>query len=183
MELAALARSKGLVNQVGYHFRHVEAFREAHRLLQAGALGQLTMYAPRPTMGLWWSQQRDRLGARASRKGAGVCTTMRLTRSIWSICWLVLRSRSVARTQQDFSREVEDEVYASLHFANGLSGQLAANWSDESFRKMSTKITIWGANGRLAIDRQEVPDLPAGAGERRGHTASGAGTRFDTRPI
>jgi predicted dehydrogenase len=29
------------------------------------------------------------------------------------------------------------------------------NWSDESYRKMSTKITIWGANGRITADRQE----------------------------
>ena len=30
------------------------------------------------------------------------------------------------------------------------------NWSDESYRKMSTKITIWGTKGRIYADRQEV---------------------------
>ena len=39
--------------------------------------------------------------------------------------------------------------------AGGATGQLAVNWSDESFRKMSTKISVWGANGRLVADRQE----------------------------
>jgi len=29
------------------------------------------------------------------------------------------------------------------------------NWSDESFRKMSTKISLIGTNGRLTADRQE----------------------------
>ena len=29
------------------------------------------------------------------------------------------------------------------------------NWSDESFRKMSTKISVWGTNGRITADRQE----------------------------
>jgi hypothetical protein len=29
------------------------------------------------------------------------------------------------------------------------------NWSDESHRKMSTAITVWGARGRLTADRQE----------------------------
>jgi scyllo-inositol 2-dehydrogenase (NADP+) len=32
---------------------------------------------------------------------------------------------------------------------------LCVNWSDESFRKMSTKISIWGTNGRVTADRQE----------------------------
>ena len=43
------------------------------------------------------------------------------------------------------------------------------NWSDESYRKMSTKITIWGTNGRIYADRQEcqaylrdTATLPAG---------------------
>ena len=41
-------------------------------------------------------------------------------------------------------------------FPDGATGQLAANWSDESFRKMSMQITIWGVNGRMRIDRQEI---------------------------
>ena len=54
-----------------------------------------------------------------------------------------------------FSRDVDDEVYATLEFGDGASGQLCINWSDESFRKMSTKVSVWGTNGRLVADRQE----------------------------
>ncbi len=72
-----------------------------------------------------------------------------------------------------FSRDVEDEVYCSLHYAGGASGQLCVNWSDESLRKMSTKVSVWGTNGRLSADRQEcqlylrephaaLPGTPAG---------------------
>jgi scyllo-inositol 2-dehydrogenase (NADP+) len=68
---------------------------------------------------------------------------------------------------------VEDEVYCSLHYDDGASGQLCVNWSDESFRKMSTKISVWGTQGRVTADRQEcqiylrdahpaLPDTPAG---------------------
>ena len=32
---------------------------------------------------------------------------------------------------------------------------MSVNWSDESYRKMSTKMTIMGTNGRLYADRQE----------------------------
>ena len=34
--------------------------------------------------------------------------------------------------------------------------QLNVNWSDESQRKMATKITLWGTQGRVYADRQEV---------------------------
>ena len=55
-----------------------------------------------------------------------------------------------------FSRDVEDEIYASLFYENGMTGQIAANWSDESQRKMSTKVTVWGTNGKVVADRQEL---------------------------
>jgi predicted dehydrogenase len=54
-----------------------------------------------------------------------------------------------------FSKDVDDEIYCTLHFASGASGQLSVNWSDESHRKMSTRISVWGTNGRITADRQE----------------------------
>ena len=54
-----------------------------------------------------------------------------------------------------FSQDVDDEVYCTLRYANGASGQLSVNWSDESFRKMSTKVSVWGTRGRVTADRQE----------------------------
>ena len=55
-----------------------------------------------------------------------------------------------------FSRDTDDEVYGTLYFDPGLTAQLSVNWCDESQRKMSTKLTIWGTNGRIYADRQEV---------------------------
>ena len=50
-----------------------------------------------------------------------------------------------------FSSDVDDEIYSTLQFANGAYGQLATNWSDESYRKMSVKVSIWGTNGRINV--------------------------------
>ena len=47
-------------------------------------------------------------------------------------------------------------VFASLHLKDGLSGQLAVNWSDETYRKMSTSITIWGEKGKIICDATEL---------------------------
>jgi predicted dehydrogenase len=61
-----------------------------------------------------------------------------------------------ARMQSVFSKDVEDAVYAIFSYANGMSGVLETNWSDETFRKMSTTITASGAKGKLVVDRQEL---------------------------
>jgi predicted dehydrogenase len=47
-------------------------------------------------------------------------------------------------------------VFGTLYYDNGLSGQISVNWSDESYRKMTTMITITGTAGRIHADRQEV---------------------------
>ena len=55
-----------------------------------------------------------------------------------------------------FSKETDDEVFSTLYFEGGRTAQISVNWCDESYRKMSTKITIFGTRGRLYADRQEV---------------------------
>ena len=41
LQLANLAEAKGLINQVGYHYRFVATFQETKRLLDAGVIGEL----------------------------------------------------------------------------------------------------------------------------------------------
>jgi predicted dehydrogenase len=51
---------------------------------------------------------------------------------------------------------VEDAVYSNLTLNNGLSGRLAVNWSDETYRKMVTQITIFGKRGKIIADATEL---------------------------
>jgi predicted dehydrogenase len=46
-------------------------------------------------------------------------------------------------------------VYGTVFFEDGPSAQISVNWSDESYRKMSVKLSIWGTAGRIFADRQE----------------------------
>jgi predicted dehydrogenase len=55
-----------------------------------------------------------------------------------------------------FSKGVEDAVYSNLTLESGLTGQLAVNWSDETYRKMSTQITILGKKGKIIADATEL---------------------------
>ena len=54
-----------------------------------------------------------------------------------------------------YSKDVEDVVHASFVYGNGASGMLETNWSDETFRKMSTTIAVYGTKGKIVADRQE----------------------------
>jgi predicted dehydrogenase len=156
LRLAELAEQKELVNQVGYHYRFVAAFEEAKRLLDLKVLGRLhhiraEAYGPvvlRPKGGTW----------RANKSEGGGCVYDYASHAIDLVDYLVGKPQAVGGTvlHRLFSRDVEDEAYGTLYFADGLTGQLSVNWSDESYRKMFTKITVWGDNGRINVDRQEI---------------------------
>ncbi|MEJ6006639.1 Gfo/Idh/MocA family oxidoreductase [Paucibacter sp. AS339] len=153
--LVALAEAKGLVTQVGYHYRFVGAFQEAARIVNSGALGTIhhvraEAYGPvvlKAKGGTWRSAKNEGGGALYDY----ACHALDLVNFIAG----TPSSVSGVVRHGVFSRDVEDEVYCSLNYASGASGQLCVNWSDESFRKMSTKISVWGTNGRVTADRQE----------------------------
>jgi scyllo-inositol 2-dehydrogenase (NADP+) len=154
--LAEIAERKRLVNQVGYHYRFVAAFNEAKRLLDQKIIGQLhhvrvEAYGPvvlRPKGSTWRSQKSE----------GGGCLFDYSCHAIDLVNYLIGRPISVSGSVLNsvFSKDVDDEIYSTFQFAEGFYGQLATNWSDESFRKMSVKLSIWGANGRINVDRQEI---------------------------
>ncbi len=153
--LVALAQGKGLVTQVGYHYRFVGAFKEAARIARSGALGTLhhvraEAYGPvvlRPKGGTWRSEKSEGGGALYDY----ACHALDLVNFVAG----APDSVSGVVRHGVFSRGVDDEVYGTLNYASGMSGQLCVNWSDESHRKMSTKLSLWGTNGKLVADRQE----------------------------
>jgi predicted dehydrogenase len=153
--LTALARARGLVTQVGYHNRFVGAFREVKALLDAGAIGDVTRvlgeaYGPvvlKPKGGTWRSQRNE----------GGGCLYDYAAHVINLVNWYVGEPAGVGGTvlNRVFSREIDDEVSSTLYFPQGKTAQISVNWSDESCRKMTTRITLWGTAGRIYADRQE----------------------------
>jgi predicted dehydrogenase len=154
-ELARLAAEKGLVTQVGYHNRFVGAFKEVKSLLDAGAIGTVThvlgeAYGPvvlKPKGGTWRSKPEE---------GGGSLYDY-AAHPIDLLNWYMGEPTGVGGTvlNRIFSRETDDEVYGTLFYPGGASARISVNWSDESHRKMTTRITIWGTAGRIYADRQE----------------------------
>lgn len=155
LSLAEAGEAASLVTQVGYHYRYVGAFQEMKRILASGALGRPThalaeAYGPvvlRPKRSTW----------RTTKEEGGGCLYDYAAHPLNLLNWLFGRPTSVTGCVLNsiFSADTDDEVYATLGFADGVSAQLSVNWSDESHRKMSTSVTISGTNGKLFADRQE----------------------------
>jgi predicted dehydrogenase len=153
--LTDLAARRGVVTQVGYHNRFVASFREVHRLLGLGAIGPVTTalaeaYGPvvlKPAGRTWRSQ----------RTSGGGSLYDYAAHPLNLLTWYLGEPQGVtgSKLTSIFSAQIDDAVAATLHYPTGTA-QLCVNWSDESQRKMTTKITLWGTQGRIYADRQEI---------------------------
>lgn len=156
LTLSQLAVERGRVNQVGFHNRFIDTFREARRLARGGALG--TMFS---IYGSAFGQVVVREAGstwRSKKSEGGGCLHDYACHVIDLMNFIVGPPVNVdgARLQTVFSREIEDAVYAIFGYAGGMTGILETNWSDETYRKMSTTVTLCGTKGKLIVDRQEL---------------------------
>ena len=155
-EMVSLAEKSNLVNQVGYHNHFIGTFRELKRLIKSGILGDLVhftgeAYGPvvtKPKGGTWRSDPGE----------GGGCLFDYASHVINLIQEIIGRPVSAdgAQLKKIYSRDVEDAVYSVLKLENGLSGILSVNWSDETYRKMSTSITVIGRKGKIICDATEL---------------------------
>jgi scyllo-inositol 2-dehydrogenase (NADP+) len=155
--LAEMARERGRASQVGYHNRFLGTFREARRLVGAGALGDVYHIAAsafgqvvvRPRSGFTW---------RARKSEGGGCLHDYASHVVDLMNFIVGPPAHVlsARLQSVFSDGIEDAVYAQFQYPGGATGQLETNWSDDTYRKMTTTVVVYGRRGKIVADRQEL---------------------------
>jgi predicted dehydrogenase len=179
-ELAMQARAQGLVGQVGYHNRFVGTFAEVKRLIDAGAIGTIRhvhaeAYGPvvlKPVAKTWRSQ---------SSEGGG-CLYDYAAHPINLMNWYVGEPVQCggAELAKQYSFDVDDAVYANLRFASGVTGQVTVNWSDETVRKMTTQISIWGDGGKIIVDRQELKIYIGATGQTQPDYGEGWTVRYIT---
>jgi predicted dehydrogenase len=154
-EMVRRVEGAGRVNQVGYHNKFVGAFRKVKSLLDGGVIGDIyaikgEAYGPvvlRPKGSTWRTQKNE----------GGGCLHDYASHVIDLMNYYVGAPERVGGTifKKIFSRDVEDAVYSTLFYKSGIAGQLAVNWSEPTYRKMSTMITLQGTKGKIEADRQE----------------------------
>lgn len=155
-EMTELAQKKNLVNQVGYHNHFIGTFREMKKLLEKGILGRLVhftgeAYGPvvtKPKSSTWRSDPGE----------GGGCLfdyASHVINLVQEIIGKPVEARG-SQLKKIYSKEVEDAVYSVLKLESGLTGILSVNWSDETYRKMSTSITVIGEKGKMICDATEL---------------------------
>lgn len=150
------AERRHLVNQVGYHNRFLGTFEEAKKLISNGVIGEAyhasaECYGPvvlNPRGSTW----------RSSKRVGGGCLYDYACHGIDLIQFFIGRPECVrgSTLRSVFSSDAEDEVYANFIYPGGKTARVSANWSDDSFRKMTTTVTLWGTKGKLIVGRQEI---------------------------
>jgi predicted dehydrogenase len=154
--LIELAKEKNVVNQVGYHNKFIQTFSELKRIIDGGYLGEIyhflgEAYGPvvvRPSHNNW----------RANPSEGGGCLMDYASHVIDLINYTLGTIAKAKGTilKSIYSKNVEDSVFSLLELSTGLTGVLSVNWSDETYRKMHTSITVIGSKGKVICDAQEI---------------------------
>jgi len=155
-ELVEMAGERGLVNQVSYHNQFVGTFRELKRLLKAGVIGDIVHFTGEAYGSVITS---DKGGTwRSDPDEGGGCLLDYASHVINLIQEIIGRPVNAGGSilKKIYSTEVDDAVYSMLKLENNLSGALLVNWCDETFRKMTTLMTVYGKKGKIICDATEI---------------------------
>ncbi|HLO59739.1 MAG TPA: Gfo/Idh/MocA family oxidoreductase [Bacteroidales bacterium] len=156
LKMVELASSNNLVNQVGYHNRFIGTFNFVRKLIQSKILGDLyhfvgEAYGPvviKKKEATWRSESSEGGGCLFDYASHVINLVQFILGDIHDVNGVMLK--------KIFSKGVEDAVYSGVSLESGLTGLLSVNWSDETYRKMSTQITVMGTEGKIIADAQEV---------------------------
>lgn len=155
-ELVKIAREKRVVNQVGYHNHFIGTFVELKRLLQSNVLGDIYHFIGEAYGPVVTKEKTDTW--RSKKEEGGGCLYDYASHVLNLIQEIVGKPKFVKGTQLKsiYSKGVEDAVYSTLILDSGISGCLSVNWSDETYRKMSTSVTVLGKKGKIICDATEI---------------------------
>ena len=143
---------KELVNQVGYVSRFHDVFLQVKRLLDADLIGEIKNF--RSEMYGCIVLKNSGTSWRGKTETGGGCMYEFASHAIDLVVYLVGEPDKVAGSvlQQVYSSGVEDIVFSNFIYDKGYSGTLMVNWSDESYRKPTNRIEIFGKKGKIIAD-------------------------------
>ena len=144
-------------HQVGYVNRFNDVFITARTLLSNGILGRLFSFRS-DMYGQTIIRPKNGSGWRAKRQTGGGCLLEFASHAVDLAVYLFGRPEKVTGSlcNSVYSMSTEDLVRTNLVYPGGMVGSIFANWSDESYRKPTNKIEVFGENGRLLADQHEL---------------------------
>ena len=175
--LAQLGEKK-LVNQVGYVNRFNDIFVDVKRLLDSGLIGDIRSYSAE----MYGATVLKDSGSswRSKKQEGGGCMYEFASHCIDLSVYLFGAPARVAGSSMEsvYSSTVEDIVTTMFHHDGGYCGRINVNWSDDSYRKPTNLMTIFGTRGSILADKHSYRVYLRDADE-----AAGFGQGWSTRYI
>lgn len=156
-KLTELYSSSMLINQVGYVNRFNDVFKTVRKYLMQGLIGDIIRF--RSEMFSCTIIKNDEgSGWRAKRENGGGAVFEMASHAIDLVNFMLGKPDRVCGTAMNrvYSKNVEDIVSSTFLYKNGMVGSLYVNWSDESFRKPTNKIEIFGSQGKILADQHGI---------------------------
>ncbi len=157
IELSNNFEESNLVNQVGYVNRFNDVFIKTKEFVDDGLIGDVIrfkseMYSRTITKVDESKTWRD------SRENGGGAIFEVASHAIDLANFLVGKPHKVVGSSLNFiySKNVEDAVTSTFLYKDNISGTLNVNWSDESYRKPTNKIELFGRKGKLLADQHSL---------------------------
>ena len=154
-KLNNIAVKNNLVNQVGYHNRFIGTFQATKKYIDSGLIGDIyhingVAYGPvviKEETETWRSDPAEGGGCLYDYASHVINLMQYMAGKVDRVSGTILKNI--------YSKKVEDAVYSSIFYKNEITGQLSVNWSEETYRKMTTKIEVYGKKGKIISDVQE----------------------------
>lgn len=156
-ELSELFEKKGLCNQVGYVNRFNDVFRTVKEYLEKRIIGKVILFKSEMYSRTITKSEEGKTWRDSRENGGGAVIDM-ATHAIDLVNYLIGKPDKVTGSSLTsiFSQNVEDAVNATFLYKNGISGTINVNWSDESYRKPTNKIEIFGSRGKILADQHGI---------------------------
>lgn len=155
-ELVELATKKNLVTQVGYHNKFIGTFKEVKKIVDSGTLGDIYHFAGESYGPVVTRKKQDTWRSDPSQGGGCLMDYASHVIDLINGILSPVKASKGTLLKSVYSNHVEDAVYSLLELSSGLSGVVSVNWSDDTYRKMSTSITISGTKGKIISDTHEL---------------------------
>ena len=155
-ELVKLAAENKCVNQVGYHNKFIGTFREVKEIVNNGYLGNIYHFTGEAYGPVVVKKKQDTWRSDASEGGGCLMDYAAHVIDLINDILSPVENSKGSFLKQVFSTGVEDSVYSLVELSSKVTGVLSVNWSDDTYRKMSTSITILGTGGKIISDANEL---------------------------
>jgi len=155
-ELVKLATSKKLINQIGYHNKFVGTFREVKKIVASGALGDIYHFTGEAYGPVVTRKKQDTWRSDPAEGGGCLLDYASHIIDLINDTLSPVKASKGSLLKSVYSSNVEDAVYSLLELTSGVSGVLSVNWSDDTYRKMSTSLTVIGTKGKIVSDGNEL---------------------------